>query len=127
MSEPNLDLLWNKFCLSVNFSRIITSSALKLITNALKTQCNTDDHNQDENIDFDVPSDNGNQTLLPATTRKRKVFCESKLSNCNPSETAPLKKSKVQQSTTKESNQQQTVVAEEINNEESDTELTSEN
>ena len=66
-------------------------SALKLIIDVLKTQCNTDDHNGDESIDFYVPPNNENQTQLPATTRKCKVFCESKPSNDSPSETAPLK------------------------------------
>ena len=61
-------------------------------TDGLKTQYNTDDHNGDKNIGFDVISDNGNKTLLPAITRKRKVFCESKPNNHNPSESAPLKK-----------------------------------
>ena len=71
-------------------------------TDGLKTQYNTDDHNGDKNIGFDVISDNGNKTLLPATTRKRS-FRECSLE-------------KVKQSTTKEANQQQIVVAEEINN-----------
>lgn len=66
-------------------------SALKLIIDVLKTQCNTDDHNGDESIDFYVPPNNENQTQLPATTRKCKVFCKSKPSNDSPSETAPLK------------------------------------
>ena len=90
-----------------------------LITDVLKTQCNTDDLNGDENINFDVPSDNKNQTLRPATTRKRKFFCESKPSKGSPLETAPLKKSKEKQATTKKPNQQQIPVAErDISNDE---------